>query len=773
MNRKLIAIIVLGLVLLASLLACGYFGIKTVRRTRLRRAAMTAFEKKDYVLAERLLRQYVQKDPNAEAEFAALANIYHEYGNAGMEAQMWQTASSLNPLNREYRENMLTSAAKAIDYELLYSILGRKLKLNEDFSDQELYLYVISACRAHHLKDVGDVYQKRVKENPEAFRKNDLGRLAEFLATAETISAGEQDNYLNKAMESEDPTARFEAIFYKIRQIRKQDGGMDRAEEIEDLLKKAAETNFYAGTQYLADFYFSKYRFDDVAAVLDPYLKKIDEANMYMLYAESCVFTNKLDELKALEKKLRRKPGAMQLLADYCEILIAYLENDEEKLASAVRKSGSIIISPLSRFIRLRVAMQQKSFGEIRAVAQEIFSSAPFHDLHMRAMLICLDYIAEEMDKPENRKDPSQMAELAKILSGYLHGNRLLTEIILMDQYKKGLAKEADLMAALEEFPDDPLLQRLSAEYLLFNGKAEQALSILEQVLAAAKEENREPERRIQFLQMLALDQLERRDEASDIFRELVEKSEFDLELLDQYFQYCTENDRGEDLMSMADNLDAVKDGKLEHFGKFFRAAALLLSEDESRENEALDLLASTPTGDPDLTFYAANRLSEHDRFDEAEAKYKAILKTYFMPPLIYVNLSELYHAKGDEQKAMEAAKEAFELEKKSMLPAFIYAKRLSEANRYEEAVDVLKFPRHAVTYREDVVELWADCMRHIIEKDMAEQRLNQAEEQCKHLLVIVPDDAFGTETLAKIREALKQKKDDTRTGDAGAAPAA
>ena len=146
MNRKLIAIIVLGLVLLASLLACGYFGVKTVRRTRLRRAAMTAFEKKDYELAERLLRQYVQKDPNAEAEFAALANIYHEYGNAGMEAQMWQTASSLNPLNREYRENMLTSAAKAIDYELLYSILGRKLKLNEDFSDQELYLYVISAA---------------------------------------------------------------------------------------------------------------------------------------------------------------------------------------------------------------------------------------------------------------------------------------------------------------------------------------------------------------------------------------------------------------------------------------------------------------------------------------------------------------------------------------------------------------------------------------------------------------------------------------------------
>ena len=89
MNRKIVAVIVLGIVLLASLLACGYFGVKAVRRTRLRRAAMTAYENKEYALAERLLLQYVAKDSNAEAEFVALANIYHEFGNTGMEAQMW------------------------------------------------------------------------------------------------------------------------------------------------------------------------------------------------------------------------------------------------------------------------------------------------------------------------------------------------------------------------------------------------------------------------------------------------------------------------------------------------------------------------------------------------------------------------------------------------------------------------------------------------------------------------------------------------------------
>ena len=493
----------------------------------------------------------------------------------------------------------------------------------------------------------------------------------------------------------------------------------------------------------------------------EPYLKTIDDINLYLLYAESCVFEGKLNELKVLKKTLQQKSGALQILADYCDILIAYMDNDEERLAATVRKTGKIVQSPLSRFIRLRVAIGNNLFNEIRAVAQEIFSAPPFHDLHDRATIICLDYISREMEKTENKKDPSQMADLAKILSGYLQGNQMLTEIILMDQYKKGLVKEEELISALKQFPDDAILQRITAEYLILNGKSEQALDdILEPILSAEEEEDQVSERGTLFLYMLALDQLARRDEAAAVFQKLVEQSEFDLELLAQYFHFCSKNERVADLTSMADKLDTVKDGKLEHYGKFFRAEAILVTEDESKLNDALDLLASTPTGDPEFTFYAANSLLDNDRFDEAEAKYKAILKTYRTPPLILVNLSELYHAKGDEQKALEAAKEAFDIEKNSMLPAFIYAQRLSEAKRYEEAVSILNFPRHAVNYREDIVDLWTDCMHHVIENSIAGERYMQAEEQCKHLLTIAPDDEFGKENLEKVQKLIKQQND-------------
>ncbi len=63
---------------------------------------MAAYEKKDYEEAERLLLDYVQKDQNSEPEFAALANIYREFGNKGAEAEMWQMACALNPLESAY-----------------------------------------------------------------------------------------------------------------------------------------------------------------------------------------------------------------------------------------------------------------------------------------------------------------------------------------------------------------------------------------------------------------------------------------------------------------------------------------------------------------------------------------------------------------------------------------------------------------------------------------------------------------------------------------------
>ena len=754
-SRKTIAKVAICLIILACLLACGYFGQMAIRRSQLRHAAMAAYAEKDYVTAERLLRQYVQKDRNGEHEFVALANIYHEFGNAGLEMQMWQSASSLDPLNAEYRDNLLTSAARSLSYGFLHGILARKAKLDERFTDQELYLFVISSYRASYPKDGDDAYKLYVDKDPDAFHRSELGYMAEFMATYSAFSEGERDVYLEKAMRSEDPVVRFEAVFIAANRMA-QSGDDDDGEKEETLLKRLVEINGFAGTPFLADVYCSHFRFEDAVVAAEPYLEMIDAVDLYLLFAESCVFTGRLDRLKALAKELHRKSGSIRTIADYCDVLIVYMEDDMASLVSCVRKSGKLVFTPLSRFIRLRVALEQDSFNEILSIAEEIFSNPPFHDLHGRTLALCLDYLDRQMRKPENQDDPSEMAVLAKVLAGFLPENRLLSEIILADQYKRGTSRESDLLAALKLFPDDLLLLGLTAEYLVFNGKADPALTLVEQAL-----ENGQSDGKLDFLHMLALDQLGRYDEAEVIFRLLVERSEFDLDLLAQYFEFCRDHERRADMAAMAARLEDAGGDILKPFAGFFRAAALMLEDDDAKRQEALDLLAATPAVHPDFTFYAANMLSDAGRLGEAEAKYTAILKTHSNPSQILMNLSEVYKEKGETEKAFETAKEAYAIEKKSTLPAFIYAKRLSEAERYEEAVEVLNFPRHAVDYSADLVELWTGCMRNVIEKSIRDRKFLLAESQCRHLLLIVPDDEFGKEKLEEVREILFPKRDD------------
>jgi len=755
-TRKLVAVAILGVILLAVLLTCGWFGVKTFRLTRQRQAAMAAYEAKDYATAERLLRAYIRKDQNSEPAVVALANIYREFGDTGREAQMWGKASSLNPLNEEYRNNMLVCTLNAVDYLNLHGILARKKMLQEEFTGQELYYYVISSYRSSYSKDGDDAYRKYVKDDPEAFHKNDLGRMAEYMAISEDMSEGECKAFLDRMRESEDPSVRYEALYsMMLRTVARTGDDVPDDDELESLLKQIVAANYYAGTPILADFYFSRFRFDDAIAVAEPYLDRIDNLELSLLYAECCVFSDREDKLKALEQKLLGKTGYMRQMADYCSILVAYMEDDTAKLDTSMRNFGNLVSSPLSRFIRLRLAIRQDSYDEILAMTEEFFAHPPFHDLHEQALALCLDYIARQMKEPENQNNPSRMATLAKPLAARMQGIRLLTDIILTDQNRKGLTREQDVMEALATFPDDLLLYEIAAEQFLALNKWDQLLALTEQA-----DKNGVSSAKLDFLRMSALARTNRHDEAADAFREIVEKTESDRQMLAQYFLFCRENKRIGDLAAMADRLENAMDADTRRFAVFFRAAVLVADGDESKKQEALEMLAAAPDDVPEFAFYAANRLSEADRLDEGEAKYLAALKGYPNPALIYVNLSEVYHAKGDQKKALDAAKDAYAAGKASMLTAYVYAARLSEAGRYEEAVDILKFPQYKVNYEEKIVNLWVDCMHHVIEKNIRERKFTDAEKQCNQLLQFAPDDAFGKDNLKKVREIMFPKKD-------------
>ena len=142
---------------------------------------------------------------------------------------------------------------------------------------------------------------------------------------------------------------------------------------------------------------------------------------------------------------------------------------------------------------------------------------------------------------------------------------RCLTEIFQ--------GSEEDILAAVEQYPDTPMLLLIAAEYMVMHGNGEQALSLLEQLENAG--ENGELNSGALFLKMLAMAELERIDEAAEIFRKLLEDSQFNLSILKEYFSFCTSAKREKDLAAMADMLENSQDAKLKQYAVFFRAASL------------------------------------------------------------------------------------------------------------------------------------------------------------------------------------------------------
>ena len=111
--------------------------------------------------------------------------------------------------------------------------------------------------------------------------------------------------------------------------------------------------------------------------------------------------------------------------------------------------------------------------------------------------------------------------------------------------------------------------------------------------------------------------------------------------------------------------------------------------------------------------------------------------------------------AKGKKDEALSYAKQAWETNHDDGIAQFVYAKMLAENGQYQDAEKILKIPNHKVELPEEVMNLWTDIMHHAIEDSIANQRYMQAEEQCKHLLIFAPDDAFAKENREKARKRI------------------
>ena len=759
-TRLILVIVLISVVLLSCLGFLGYFGIKAMRRSHLRSEARKAFAAEDWKKAESLLNEYVGKDPDSEEDFVRLAQVYNHFGNTGEEMLCWYKASTLNPLKPEYWDSYTTCAMNAREFAHFYAAFSRKSAMNAKQTPREMKLYLISAVMTDHAREAEKNYERIHKADPKFFQKDDLGRFMEILVTYAKHSAAERSKFFEQGMKSDDPFVRLESILQRLVELELSGGNTESVDEQEEtLLKKAVELNRFVAIPLLANFYFSRLKFNSVIETAEPFLADIPHLQLALVYAESCVYSAQPEKLKPLADRFHTLGLRHRILASYFDALYDFTQGLEKNddLAKHMQEARGVIQTPLANLINLQIALNNDNEEKIVSTLETIMKQHPFNNVQERARLAVRHYLESKIVEKTELTEDSRIIKIAQLISGSSNTDPLLMRIMIADQMKRNVLTRQILQENLEAFPSDPYLLEVAAEFELFHDNPGQCLDYVERFYAL---ETEEPSFTFDLLHMLALELSGKIDEAAKEFAALIENNEMNRRLLYRYLSFCIDHKRKDELSTMAEHLETSDAPDLKALAPFFRAEEMFL---QGKTEESLSLLETAKTDQPDFELYAADKFSSCGRVDQALSRYLALVDKYPDKRLVFANIAELKMAKGMKAEALSYAKQAWEFNQDNGIGQFVYAKMLAENGQYQDAEKVLKIPNHKIELPEEVMNLWMDIMHHAIEDSIAGERYMQAEEQCKHLLIFAPDDAFAKENREKARKRVGGRSSDKR----------
>ena len=759
-KTKLVLALISGLtVLFACLGFLGYFGFKTLRRNHLRMEAREAFAAEDWENAEKLLKQYVEKDPDSEEDYVFLAQVYRHFGNAEEEMRCWARVVTLNPLKPEYRKDYTASALTARDFGHLYSTLRHKLILNEELSPKDQKLYIICAVITNHIKEAEQYCNLMTVETPDLFQQDDLGRFAEFLVTYQQHSPGEHSLFLDLGVRSDDSFVRLESILFSIADLELSDQDKSAiAEQKEKMLKQAVELNPFAGIPFLAEFYFTRLQFGSVIELAGPYLEHIVHIPLAVYYAESCVYDAQPEKLLPLIEQYRELGERYSLLVAYFEALYDFSQGVEhnDALVKHMQEVAGAVRTDLANLINLQISLNSDNLDKISSSLETIMQSPPFYDLKERAIAAVYHYLRNRvLEDPEFAGDPGRMlVKIAQLTVQPGESDPFLMRILVSDMVRRDVLSRQDIEEYLAEHPDDPFLLQVAAEYALFNGKPEECVEYTERFFSQPSGQNATA---FAFLHMLAMEVMGKVDEAAQEYTALVEKSEMDREILFRYFKFCIKYERLAELTSMAERLNALDVPDLKALAPFFQAEALLL---QGRKDETLSLLETAQTDNPDFALHAANLFSSCDMLDQALAGYLALVGRHPDQRLVLANLAEVYMAKGMNDEALAYAKRSWETNPDDVIAELVYAKMLAAQGLYQDAERILKLSSPRGELPAEVKAVWTDIMVHCVREDLENQLFWRAFERSNRYLLFFPDDAVFLEFKARAEEGLRPPQD-------------
>jgi len=732
----------------------GYFGIKSMRRSHLRADAREAFAAEDWKKAEKLLNEYIGLDPDSEEDYVRLAQVYRHFGNTGAEMYCWHRASALNPLKPEYWDNYVVCAMNAREFQNLYSSLSRKLIFNAELSAKDKLRHLICAVMTNRASEAKKYYEEMLKADPEAFRADDLGRLAEYVVTFDKLTDVERRNFIDEGIQSDDSFVRLESILYRATTLAVS--GTDVASALkqkETLLEQAVELNRYAATPFLVDFYYSHMGFGAVVEIAGAYLADIENVPLAVLYADSCVYSGQPEKLKPLIEQFRSFGRRYRVQTAYFEALYDFTQGNDD-FVKHMMEVGGAARTDLANLMNLQIALNNDNVEKIVGIFETIMTNPTLLELRERARSAVRLYLGTKLrEKPELAGDP-RFIKLARLLPGRNIKDPLLMRITISDLRNRNMLTRQILEENLETFPEDPYLLEMAAEFELFNGNPEKCLEYIERSYALEKEERSIT---LDLLHMLALDLTGKVDDATKEFTAVVDNTEMNRGVLYRYLRFCIDHRRGEELTKMTDRLDASDVPDLKALAPFFRAEELLLRD---KKDEALSLLETAKTDHPDFAFHAANMFLKYDLLDQALSRYLSLVGNHPEKQTVLANIAEVYLVKGMKAEALSYAKQAWETNQETVLGQFVYAKMLAANGQYQDAERILKIPNRKVELPDEIRDIWTDIMLHCVREDLDNRLFQRALDRSRHYLIFFPDDPAFLDFKTRAEQELKKAQD-------------
>ena len=733
-----------------SLVLVGFIGVAAVLWHRARQGnvqyqlAETAMERKDWPGAKNMLNRILAWDGNSEKAMRMMVEVAEAEGNPALEARWLGRLMKLNEFEKSYAEKYRRALLKIRDFQRFADMVDAMPQSSRTAADRAWRVYCAYMTRP--LAEARRVWKDWKTTGDSG---SEVARLLEASFSLEGKTVEEMIKALETLAASADESVRLEALLAL--------GGMyisgHRLEDAERKIKAAVELDYYAGVPEMVRLHLIANRMQDAVALNGEYLRKFPTTRRAIEQAELLAAARRLDLLPGISALFNGKDYTSLALRNYLDAIVAYDRQNLAALRENMTTTRKIVRTPWSLMMSAVANASSTETGRFAALELDwkaIRRLAPFFDCRERVYAACKNAIAKAL---LSGIPATEVASLASALqNGSGKEDVELTRVLVLAGLQSGTATENDVVGAARRNPNDPTVLQLAAESSLLHGRPRNAMEYAERLRKTGTNETVAISLMMRSTFAMAVDKptdSTALEAASWRMREMLTKpglaTAADCAACWSYVNHIRRKDDIELLKSASP--------------KYAPFCNVMLLELEGKGIAALDALESIKTDDSELVFWCAERLARGDRNSAAIARYEVLPSERAEEVDVKINLSELYEATGDAEKAMRFAKDAFEKLPSHPNVQTCYARRLAERKEWNTIRNVIRMPADPRAASPMLIAAWVPAMENGIETDWAAERRFEARDASRLLLKFDSKNAVATGCLAKFESWQAERK--------------